>query len=86
LQPAEPYWRDWPANSTRLGESFDQYFICREAMRMNMRWFTQSMNAFSKKFENCRHAIALYFVFYNFWRNNGGSLACDVKTLQEKGY
>jgi hypothetical protein len=50
----------------RLGWSFNQYFICREAMRMNMRWFTQAMNAFSKKFENCCHAIALYFVFYNF--------------------
>jgi hypothetical protein len=33
---------------------------------MNMRWFTQLTNVFSKKFENFCHAIALYFVFYNF--------------------
>ena len=33
-----------------------------------MRQFTRLTNAFSKKFENHCHALALYFVFYNFCR------------------
>lgn len=35
-------------------------------MRMGMRRFTRLTNAFSKKFENHCHAIALYFVWYNW--------------------
>jgi IS1 family transposase len=35
-------------------------------MRMSMRRFTRLTNAFSKKIENHAHAIALYFVWYNF--------------------
>ena len=35
-------------------------------MRMSMRHFTRLMNAFSKRFENRCHTLALYFVFYNF--------------------
>ena len=37
-------------------------------MRMAMRRFTRLTNAFSKKFENHVHAIALYFYHYNFCR------------------
>jgi len=37
-------------------------------MRMGMRRFTRLTNAFSKKIDNHLHALALYFVFYNFVR------------------
>jgi len=35
-------------------------------MRMSMRRFTRLTNAFSKKFDNHLHALALYFVSYNW--------------------
>jgi IS1 family transposase len=37
-------------------------------MRMGMRRFTRLTNAFSKKIENHFHALAIYFMFYNFGR------------------
>lgn len=38
------------------------------SMRMGMRRYTRLTNAFSKKFDNHLHALALYFFFYNFCR------------------
>ncbi len=38
------------------------------SMRMHMRRFTRLTNAFSKKVENHEHALALYFMYYNFCR------------------
>ena len=37
-------------------------------MRMAMRRFTRLTNAFSKKFENHCHSLALYFLWYNWIR------------------
>lgn len=37
-------------------------------MRMHMRRFSRLTNAFSKKFENHMHMVALYTMFYNFVR------------------
>lgn len=36
------------------------------SMRMGMRRFTRLTNAFSKKLANHEHAVALYFMHYNF--------------------
>jgi IS1 family transposase len=45
------------------------YVECQNlTMRMSMRRFTSLTNAFSKKLDNHIHALALYFVFYNFTR------------------
>ena len=38
------------------------------SIRMQTRRFTRLTNAFSKKFQNHVHALALYFAFYNFVR------------------
>src|SRR5271170_6377760 len=38
------------------------------SMRMGMRRFTRLTNGFSKKLENHEHAVALYFMYYNFAR------------------
>jgi len=37
-------------------------------MRMSMRRFTRLTNAFSKKFENHAHSVAIHFMHYNFVR------------------
>ena len=40
-------------------------------MRMQMRRLTRLTNAFSKKWENLKAALALYFDWYNFCRIHG---------------
>jgi IS1 family transposase len=37
-------------------------------MRMSMRRFTRLTNGFSKKVENHKHMLAIYFMYYNFCR------------------
>jgi hypothetical protein len=37
-------------------------------MRMQMRRFTRLTNGFSKKWENLKAMLALYFAWYNFCR------------------
>jgi IS1 family transposase len=39
-------------------------------MRMSMRRFTRLTNAFSKKFQNHCHSLAIYFVWYNWIRKH----------------
>ena len=36
------------------------------SMRMRIRHFTQMTNAFSRKIEKHRHAVALHFMYYNY--------------------
>jgi hypothetical protein len=40
-------------------------------LRMQQRRFTRLTNAFSRKVENHAHAVALYFMYYNFCRPHG---------------
>jgi len=39
-------------------------------MRMSIKRYTRQTNAFSKKFENHRHAVALFYFYYNFCRRH----------------
>jgi IS1 family transposase len=65
------------------------------SMRMGMRRFTRLTNGFSKKIENHCHAIALYFMYYNFARVHQtlrvtpameSGLASHVWTIEEICY
>jgi len=51
-------------------EHISTSFVERQnlTMRMHMRRFTRLTNAFSKKVDNHRHAIALHYMHYNFAR------------------
>jgi len=51
-------------------EHISTSFVERQnlSMRMGMRRFTRLTNGFSKKLENHGHAVALYFMHYNFCR------------------
>jgi len=49
---------------------FDADYAMLNKIRMAMRRFTRLTNAFSKKFENHCHALALYFFWYNWVRNH----------------
>jgi hypothetical protein len=40
-------------------------------MRMHMRRLTRLTNAFSKKLDNFKAAMALHFVYYNFCKIHG---------------
>ncbi len=40
------------------------------SMRIGVRRYTRKTDAFSKKIENHRHALALYFTYYNFVRRH----------------
>lgn len=49
-------------------EHISTSFVERQnlTMRMHMRRFTRLTNAFSKKVDNLRAAVALHFLHYNF--------------------
>ena len=49
-----------------ISTSFDER--ANLSMRMGTRRLTRLTNAFSKKAENHAHAMAIYFMFYNFVR------------------
>ena len=44
-------------------------------MRMTIRRLTRLTNAYSKKWENLNHALAIYFAYYNFCRSHS-SIRC----------
>jgi IS1 family transposase len=79
-QPQENERRYSPAEctgtyKTRISEDPDESRICTShverqnlTMRLQIRRLTRLTNAFSKKFENHRAAIALHFAYYNFAR------------------
>jgi transposase-like protein/IS1 family transposase len=48
-------------------------------IRMQMRRFTRLTNAFSKKWENLKAALALFFAYYNFCRPHSSIKTEEVK-------
>jgi len=53
-------------NPRQISTSYVERQNLTMRMRMHMRRFTRLTNAFSKKFENHVHMVALYTVFYNW--------------------
>jgi IS1 family transposase len=60
-------------SGTPVKSNISTSFIERQnlTMRMQMRRFTRLTNAFSKKLENLKAAVALHFAHYNFVRIHG---------------
>jgi transposase-like protein/IS1 family transposase len=48
-------------------------------IRMQMRRFTRLTNAFSKKWENLKAALALFFAYYNFCRPHSSIKTDEIK-------
>jgi transposase-like protein len=76
----------------RLGMPFDKFISTSYmerwnlTMRMQNRRFTRLTNAFSKKFENHVHMIAMTVVFYNFCKTHkslGGQTPAMVAGLTD---
>lgn len=61
MQPQRDACQGWHISTSYVERS-------NLSMRMHMRRFTRLTNAFSKKFENHCHMIALYSVWFNFCR------------------
>jgi len=61
-----------PINGKPKAEDVSTSMVERQnlTMRMNMRRFTRLTNAFSKKIDNLKHAVALHFMYYNFVRQH----------------
>lgn len=61
--------REWVTGNPQF-EKISTSLVERQnlTMRMNMRRFTRLTNAFSKKLENLKCAVALHFFYYNFMR------------------
>jgi len=60
--------RTIPKSGNPKARNISTSFVERQnlTMRMQMRRFTRLTNAFSKKFENHMHMVALYTVWYNY--------------------
>ena len=72
-------------------DSISTSFVERHNLttRMSLRRFTRLTNAFSKKIQNHGHALALYFVWYNFCRSHktlGGDTLAMAAGLADKAY
>jgi len=73
-----------PVNGMPIRERISTSLVERQnlTMRMNIRRFTRLTNAFSKKLENLKAAVALHFAHYNFVRIHG---ALRVTPAMEAG-